>query len=343
MNESVINISVVVPVYNVEKHLVRCLDSIFNQQFTGTYEVTAVDDASTDNSLPILKKYQAKESRLKIIEHEVNKKLTKTRDSGMKVATGDYILHVDSDDWLLPDTFENLHKNCIETNADVVVFNYARETSRGERTFVNGINELLVTTDKIKVQHLFFGATWTKIVKKALTDNMIARDAETNNTEDLIYSTEVLLRAEKVSLLPDSCYVYFENTESLTWQGITKKDIQNQVLIMNQIQRLISKYEPDAQFTNMLLNYYEKWIYLEFAKMHFWNTRNIEECIEFMKKMTHFTVMTESRIRKLESSVNNRFRCLSEVALRFGLLTSVRILLRCFMLKMNIPFKQSRG
>ena len=70
------NLSIIVPVYNVEKYLVRCLDSIFVQNFSGTFEVIAVDDASTDNSLEILKSYSKNESRLKIIEHKSNKNLS---------------------------------------------------------------------------------------------------------------------------------------------------------------------------------------------------------------------------------------------------------------------------
>ena len=92
-------ISIIVPVYNVEKFLERCLDSIFKQQFSSVFEVIAVDDCSTDNSLHVLKEYQKREKRLIIIEHEINKKLSCASKTGIRASTGDYIMHVDSDDW----------------------------------------------------------------------------------------------------------------------------------------------------------------------------------------------------------------------------------------------------
>jgi len=164
------NISVIVPVYNVEKYLVRCLDSIVKQQFSGTYEVIAVEDASSDNSLQILKKYQNNEDRLIIIEQGVNKKLSVARATGMDAATGDYIMHVDSDDWLLPGALEGLFKRCTETNADVIVFNYAREDSEGKRTLVDCIKKEMITTNKIQVQPHFFGTVVNKIVKRSLAE-----------------------------------------------------------------------------------------------------------------------------------------------------------------------------
>ena len=163
-----INISVIVPVYNVEKYLTRCLDSIFNQQFSGTFEVIAVDDCSTDNSLKLLYDYQCNEKRLTVIAHNRNKKLSIARSTGMKVAKGMYIMHVDSDDWILPNTFEKLFEKCNETNADVLVFNYRRENDQGQRYSNNEIKNNYVTNDKLKAQKYFFGATVNKIVKKEL-------------------------------------------------------------------------------------------------------------------------------------------------------------------------------
>ena len=108
------NISIIVPVYNVEKYLVRCLDSIFTQNFSGTFEVIAVEDASTDNSLKVLKSYQAKEHGLKVIEHRINKNLSLARATGVSACSGDYIMHVDSDDWLLSNALENLYAKFVQ-------------------------------------------------------------------------------------------------------------------------------------------------------------------------------------------------------------------------------------
>ncbi len=166
MNSIKPDISVIVPVYNVQNYLVRCLDSIFNQEFSGIFEVIAVEDGSTDNSLQVLKDYREKQPRLRIIEHNRNKKLSIARRTGMDASSGDYIMHVDSDDWLLPDSLENLHNKCIETDADVIVFNYLRETIDGKQIRDMVIKKELITTDKKQVQRFFYGACWNKIVKK---------------------------------------------------------------------------------------------------------------------------------------------------------------------------------
>ena len=162
MTESNPDLSIIIPVYNVEKYLIRCLDSVFNQQFSGTYEVIAVDDGSTDSCLHVLKGYREKETRLKVIEHGENKKLSVARASGMKAAKGDYIMHVDSDDWLLPNALENLFRKCMELDVDVVVFNHVRENSKGERTNVKSIKKETFTTDKLKVQSYFSKSSTTR-------------------------------------------------------------------------------------------------------------------------------------------------------------------------------------
>ena len=121
-----VDISIIVPVFNVRNYLLRCLDSIFSQQFDGVFEVIAVDDASTDGSLDILKRYQSSEPRLRLLEHELNKKLSSARSTGMKHAIGAYIMHVDSDDCLIPGALRRLHNYCLKYSPDIIVFNYIR-------------------------------------------------------------------------------------------------------------------------------------------------------------------------------------------------------------------------
>jgi glycosyltransferase EpsH len=159
-----------VPVYNVEDFLKRCLNSIFEQQFPFHFEVIAIDDCSTDNSLKILKEYQKTESRLIVIEHKVNKKLSCARNSGIVSSTGEYIMHVDSDDWLLPGALKELYHIITHNKVDIVVFNYVRENELGFRTNIDIIKNNKIVTDKKEIINLFVGACWNKIVKKELLD-----------------------------------------------------------------------------------------------------------------------------------------------------------------------------
>jgi glycosyltransferase involved in cell wall biosynthesis len=254
------DISIIVPVYNVELYLERCLVSIFSQKFTGTFEVIAVDDASEDRSLEILYEYQKKEPRLIIKEHDTNKKQSIARATGMQAAQGDYIMHVDSDDWLLPGALESLHKKITETEADVVVFNFARENSDGGRILVDKIKKELLTGNKSKVQHFFYGASVTKMVKRQLTENMICGEGSMNHGEDLLYSIEILLRAKIICIIPEAYYVYFQNTSSITHRDIDQEFILAQSKAAQVLYRILVYYQSNEQFNKKVSLYLERFV-----------------------------------------------------------------------------------
>ena len=117
-------ISVIIPVYNVEKYLSQCLDSVINQTYKNL-EIICVDDSSTDNSLEILKEYAQKDTRIKIIKNEKNLGLGLTRNEGVKVAKGEYIHFLDSDDWMNLNAYEKLFDTVKKINfPDVITFSY---------------------------------------------------------------------------------------------------------------------------------------------------------------------------------------------------------------------------
>ncbi len=117
-------ISIIIPVYNVEKYLRRCLDSVLNQTFSD-WEAICVNDGSPDNSPAILAEYAAKDERFKIVNKE-NGGLSDARNAGMKVAEGDFILFLDSDDFIHPQTMEISHFLATRDGSDIVSFTYDR-------------------------------------------------------------------------------------------------------------------------------------------------------------------------------------------------------------------------
>ena len=112
-------ISVIVPVYNVEKYLRNCLNTILNQTFANI-EIICVNDGSEDKSRQILEEYKNRDSRIKIVDKE-NGGLSSARNAGMKVATGDYYAFIDSDDWIDKTMFEKMYKNITELNSDIAI------------------------------------------------------------------------------------------------------------------------------------------------------------------------------------------------------------------------------
>ena len=114
--------SIVVPVYNVEKYITDCLNSLINQTL-GDFEVICVDDCGKDKSVEIIKDFIAKDSRIRLVHHESNQGLSEARNSGIKVAKGDYIICVDSDDWVQPELLELVNKAFEDHDVESVWFN----------------------------------------------------------------------------------------------------------------------------------------------------------------------------------------------------------------------------
>ena len=115
-------ISVIVPVYNAEKYLDKCVNSIINQKYTNL-EIILVDDGSKDNSLDLCKKYAEKDNRIKVI-HKENGGLSSARNVGLAVARGEYIMFCDPDDLYLPNSCKVMLNEIIKTHADYVIGNY---------------------------------------------------------------------------------------------------------------------------------------------------------------------------------------------------------------------------
>lgn len=114
-------ISIIIPIYNVEKYLFDCLSSVLNQTYTN-FEVICVDDCSTDSSLQIAEEFAKADPRIKILKNEVNSSLGYSRNKGLKHAKGKYVLFLDSDDWLDFRTFEILHETAEKNPVDVLMF-----------------------------------------------------------------------------------------------------------------------------------------------------------------------------------------------------------------------------
>lgn len=172
MSLSQIKVSVIIPVYNVEKYLRECLDSVIDQTLK-EIEIICVDDCSPDNSIDILNEYAAKDSRIKIFRNEQNKGLAASRNVGIKHAEGEYIGFIDSDDFISSNYFEELYKKALEHDADISctsrVLYYPSLTEkphpRHSRSS-DGPQTLIFSTLKEKKRNLCWDVVWNKIYKR---------------------------------------------------------------------------------------------------------------------------------------------------------------------------------
>lgn len=148
-------ITVVIPVYNVEKYIKECLDSVLNQTFSD-FEVICVNDGSTDKSLSILEEYTKKDTRIKVISQQ-NQGLSDARNTGIDTAQGKYIYFLDSDDWIEPDTLEVCYNTAEENQLDELVFNRINvyENDEIKKTIPPDNNNIFPTTTVMTGKELF--------------------------------------------------------------------------------------------------------------------------------------------------------------------------------------------
>lgn len=208
-------ISVVIPAYNTEKYIEKCLDSVFNQTYSNL-EVIVVNDGSTDNTKKILDDYGNKESRLKII-HKENTGVSDTRNKGLEIASGDYIGFVDSDDLIKPDFYYTLHSLIKNHNADIahcgfeLVGNDFSKVFYGTKMlYVHNTNEAI---DELLTARLFEPSSCTKLYKRELIKE-VKFDTEIKFNEDLLYNVKAFKNANKSVFLDLPMYLYFYNTFS---------------------------------------------------------------------------------------------------------------------------------
>lgn len=320
--------SVCIPVYNVEPYLIRCLDSLFSQNFEGTFEVICVDDASTDNSLSILKDYQLKEPRLHIIELAGNKKISVARSVAFNSALGNYIMLVDSDDWLLQGTLSMLHRKCMETDADVIVYDYLVEDASGKHvTHKSFGKEGFVTGDKSCVQEIFSGAAICKIAKRNLVINSFFSRFEINWGEDFVYNTEILLKAKTIYLLPVASYVYCTNTASVTHVVMKNEDemFEDRIVSVKATLALLNNFAASNKLILSLIDYHRYKFLILLFRIDCERAERIEKFKCLTDSMRELPLMTESSYKRLCFAVKYPLYALLYMALRFDFKLSLSV------------------
>lgn len=213
-------VSVVVPVYNAERFLVECVESIRSQTLSDI-EIILVDDGSTDGSPQICDEYREKDERIQVI-HQANGGSTKARNAGILASHGQYIGFVDSDDWIEPDMYEELLKCCVENRADMVAsvkyHHHEKSHYRGVLGIPEGIYEK-GDPGKVLIRNLIyredFGARgispnlYDKLFKRELLcENQLSVDERTKYGEDDVCVYSCLLQADRVVMVNQAYYHY---------------------------------------------------------------------------------------------------------------------------------------
>lgn len=252
MNNYPVKVSIIVPVYNSEQFLQKCLESLVNQTLK-EIEIICINDGSTDNSLKILDKYAAKDDRIKIITTPNNGQST-ARNIGIKEANGEYIGFVDSDDWVDLNFFERLYNstnNIVEVACGNILGHYPDKRHQILKYKKQSI--YVEKSEKIEIagipQHNYI---WNKIYKTDKLKNLDINFEEGKYFEDVIWSIQVLNNLNNLVTVPNTSYHYNKtNFNSTTTVNQTEKHIKDGIYAKTKIY----KY---AEENGIKLNIYPK-------------------------------------------------------------------------------------
>lgn len=242
-------ISVITPVYNTEKYLLKCLNSIKNQTFTD-FEVILIDDGSKDTSPTILDEFTKNDARFKVF-HKKNEGVTKARKDGIEYAAGTYIAWVDSDDWIEKTHLEQLYNAITKDNADICVCNFVKENTKGITKYHEIISDFSNPLSSLIEKCSCRGCLWTKLIKKSLfNDNNVFPPDGINCWEDVIISANLYNNSKKTIHIP----IFTYHVNDLNESSITRNKKNTEINMTDKI-NVIKYFENDERFKNLDLTY----------------------------------------------------------------------------------------
>lgn len=205
-------ITIVVPIYNVEKYLEKCIKTLINQTYSNL-EIILVNDGSPDNSLKICNQYLKEDNRIKIINKE-NGGLSDARNAGLKMARGEYICFIDSDDYIELDMIEKTKKKLLEEELDVVIFGLYNEVVDSNE---NIINQKKQSIDLVNFNSIIsiIGYAWNKLYKTSfLKEKNITFTKGLSLIEDVVFNEKVFLKNIKIGYINEPLYHYVSRNRS---------------------------------------------------------------------------------------------------------------------------------
>lgn len=214
-------LSIIIPAYNVEAFLPQCLDSIFSQDYA-EYEVLCIDDGSTDGTPELLQRYAAERQNLKVLKQS-NQGMSTARNLGLKEAKGEYVMFVDSDDWLCEGSLAKLSASL--NGEDVVCFNakkYIEKTEEYKYNVLPSVDGVLKGWDyfnkaRLIPSEIHFVCIWQRAYRRAFLEENNLRFAEgIRRAEDDLFSTMVMYHAQTLKVINECVYVYRVRDNSIT-------------------------------------------------------------------------------------------------------------------------------
>ena len=216
-------VSVIIPAYNVEQYVERCVYSVTKQTYRNL-EIILVDDGSTDCTGIICDKLAKEDNRISVI-HKTNGGLSDARNAGIDVSRGEYISFVDSDDYIASDMLEHMMNAMCETDISMVVVGFWKQ-SGDAREYCGPTTERVVSSEEalkdIYIGHEIYPASWNKLYRRALFNNNRFAVGMINEDSEII--TKLLMECNRVALVSKPLYIYMIREGSITQSSFSSKD-----------------------------------------------------------------------------------------------------------------------
>ncbi|MEH6947949.1 glycosyltransferase [Bacillus sp. JJ634] len=267
-------ISIIVPIYNVEKYLSRCLDSLLSQTIHDI-EIIAVNDESTDSSLKILREYKKLDPRIKSID-KPNGGVSSARNVGISHATGQYIGFVDPDDWVENNMYQSMYQQAIDYDADIVMCSYIREFENHSKEKIFNLpgkvfyqDEELKTTimrrlvgplkEEVSNPELLdaWGTVWSKLYRREIIMNNHIRFTDLNEigtNEDSLFNIEAFYYATSFVFINLPYYHYWRGNETSVTSSYKPNLLNQWFVLYNKISFFLKSKEMNEEFYQALNN-----------------------------------------------------------------------------------------
>lgn len=250
--QSTPKISVIIPIYKVERYIERCASALFEQTLS-EMEFIFVNDGTPDRSVELLKqtidKYPNRQSQIKILHQKQNSGLTSSRNLGIAESTGDFIIHCDSDDWAERNMYEKLYQKAMDTNADIVICDFYMDY----KTKSIHCNQPKLDHKEQVIDGLLRGTlhgnVWAKLVKRELyITNNIYFPENITMWEDLWTTTRLIFNAQKIEFIHEPLYHYIQYNQNSLISKYNAKYIDDSINVCGMIEQLLKQNHMFEQF-----------------------------------------------------------------------------------------------
>lgn len=218
-------VSIIIPVYNAENSVSRCVDSILKQEY-GDFELLLIDDGSTDSSPAILDELAEKDSRIRII-HQANSGVSASRNRGLDEAAGTYVQFLDADDWMTNDSSKLMVRLAEEKKCDMVIADFYRVVGGNLSRKGNILSDRVLNRQEYAEYMMespadyYYGVLWNKLYRRSLLEQFhIRMDESISFCEDFIFNLEYVLHCSKICALQVPVYYYVKTSGSLVARNL---------------------------------------------------------------------------------------------------------------------------